>query len=374
MATVSVNSELVIFGTGAMFESCLNQILLVFGRLPVYVIDNDETKWGKHFLGIECRSPEFITTMKNPSVVIMVKRYSHIVEQLLHLGIKPQSIYTLFFDRAYDVISQIKSVDISFSENVAYEKSASTNRLKGKYALITGASRGIGFTIAKTLAFYGVNIIAIARAKQHCEKLIEVCSSYPVDIQPYGVDLMDSQALKVFLEEEVADVEIDILVNSAGVAPKGLSNIWNQQQADYLSAYQVNTIAPVLLSSHIIPNMMKRGFGRVINISSNIRHRPAEMAYACSKAALDKYVFDMAHELQNSGVLMSCFDPGWVRTDMGGEAAPNGLDSIMPGALMPLLLDDYVQGQWFSAEDYVGMTLDDACKYAFKRCRKAGRA
>jgi NAD(P)-dependent dehydrogenase (short-subunit alcohol dehydrogenase family) len=76
------------------------------------------------------------------------------------------------------------------------------------------------------------------------------------------------------------------------------------------------------------------------------------MAYAASKAALDKFVRDTVIRLRDTGVTMNLLDPGWLRTDLGGPNAPNAVESVMPGALVPALVENDVQGTWFSAQDY----------------------
>ena len=106
---------------------------------------------------------------------------------------------------------------------------------------------------------------------------------------------------------------------------------------DYLKHYAVNTVAPIRICYRLIPPMIKRGFGRVINISSTIQKRPGEMAYACSKAALSKFVHDMAPGLEGTGVMMSLVCPGYVRSDMGGPNAPHRVESVIPGALLGAL-------------------------------------
>jgi NAD(P)-dependent dehydrogenase (short-subunit alcohol dehydrogenase family) len=98
--------------------------------------------------------------------------------------------------------------------------------------------------------------------------------------------------------------------------------------------------------------MIERGFGRVVNITSGIKDQPELMAYAASKAALDKYVYDMAPHLAGTGVTMNLLDPGWLRTDLGGPQAPNAVESVLPGAMVPVLLEDGSCGKWFSAQDY----------------------
>ena len=127
-----------------------------------------------------------------------------------------------------------------------------------------------------------------------------------------------------------------------------------------METYKVNVLAPIRLCQALIPGMKQRGFGRIVNISTTIRLRPNEMAYSCSKAALDKFVHDIRPELEGSGVMMSIADPGWLSTDMGGAQAPNPVESAFPGILLGALLDGDVQGRWITAQDYAGMSLESA--------------
>ena len=104
----------------------------------------------------------------------------------------------------------------------------------------------------------------------------------------------------------------------------------------------------------LLPHMLARKFGRIVQVTSGIRDQPELMAYAASKAALDKFVRDTVIRLQGTGVTMNLLDPGWLRTDLGGPLAPGSVESVMPGALVPALVDDDVQAKWFSAQDSVG--------------------
>ena len=130
------------------------------------------------------------------------------------------------------------------------------------------------------------------------------------------------------------------------------TDIYSATHDEYLKSFLVNTIAPITICNIIIPQMIKRGFGRVVNVTSGIKDEPQLMPYAASKAALDKFVFDMANHLKGTGVLMNLMDPGWLRTDLGGPNAPNPVESVLPGALVPVLLEEQVCGKLFRAQDF----------------------
>ena len=106
--------------------------------------------------------------------------------------------------------------------------------------------------------------------------------------------------------------------------------------------------------------MIERRWGRVINLISGINMQPQLAPYAISKAALKKYVEDFVPILKDSGVAMNSLDPGWLKTDMGGQEAPNSVDSVIPGALVPALLSHSVSGREFKAQDYAGMSIEQA--------------
>jgi NAD(P)-dependent dehydrogenase (short-subunit alcohol dehydrogenase family) len=106
--------------------------------------------------------------------------------------------------------------------------------------------------------------------------------------------------------------------------------------------------------------MLEQRWGRVVNLTSGIADQPQLTAYAVSKAAVDKYVRDFAPSLSGSGVMMNLLDPGWLRTDLGGPNAPGDPASVIPGGLVPALLDDGISGRFFRAQDYAGLSLADA--------------
>jgi NAD(P)-dependent dehydrogenase (short-subunit alcohol dehydrogenase family) len=92
-------------------------------------------------------------------------------------------------------------------------------------------------------------------------------------------------------------------------------------------------------------------------VTSGIDKTPQLAAYGASKWAIDKFTDDLAAELKDTGVLVSRLDPGWLRTDMGSQRAPNDPGTVLPGALVPVLLpDEAPNGQFFRAQELRGKT------------------
>ena len=128
----------------------------------------------------------------------------------------------------------------------------------------------------------------------------------------------------------------------------------------------MNTIAPMMITYHFLPAMVRRGFGRIVNTTSGIRNDPYQAGYSASKAALDKVTVDLAGLYDGTDVMINLTDPGWCRTDLGGPHAPNSPESSLPGVLIGVFLDDKRSGRCFAAPDFHGMTLPQAVAFAQK--------
>ena len=228
----------------------------------------------------------------------------------------------------------------------------------GKWALITGASRGVGRQIAKGLATKKCNLVLHSRNKKHTQKVENELTNNEIDIHHLKGDFIDPQkATEVAKKAEKISGGIDILYNNAAIQVPMFED-FNAPVAEYQKAFNVNTIAPIKICDIILPKMKKRGWGRIINLTSGIQDQPELTPYAISKAALDKYVKDMVCKLEGSNVLMNLLDPGWLRTDMGGPQAPNSVESVLPGALVPALLEKEAgSGQLYEAQDYRNKNL-----------------
>jgi NAD(P)-dependent dehydrogenase (short-subunit alcohol dehydrogenase family) len=230
--------------------------------------------------------------------------------------------------------------------------------LQGKTALITGASRGIGRQIAMELGRRGCTVILHSRTTAHTQTLYSELNQKGVTAYQIDAELSDTAAVRS-LYTRIVDKwgPIDIVYNNAAIMTPYHDDIFITNGDEYILSFKVNTIAPITLCNLVIPDMIKRNYGRIVNVTSGIRDQPQLMAYAASKAALDKYVYDMAVHLKGTGVTMNLLDPGWLRTDLGGPNAPNTVESVIPGAIIPVLQNDDICGKWFSAQEYAGKII-----------------
>jgi 3-oxoacyl-[acyl-carrier protein] reductase len=232
---------------------------------------------------------------------------------------------------------------------------------RGKWALVTGASRGVGQQIATGLAQLGCNVALHSRHESHTAALADTLRKKGVSVLTFAAELDDSSAVDAMLDKLLAAVpQLDVLYNNAAIMTPWQTDPWATPAGDFRRSFEVNFITAVRICSRLVPLMIARGWGRVINVSSGIADQPQLSAYAASKAALDKYVRDFAPSLAGSGVTMNLLDPGWLRTDLGGPNAPNDVSSVMPGALVPALLNDGVSGKMFRAQDFAGKSLEQA--------------
>lgn len=126
---------------------------------------------------------------------------------------------------------------------------------------------------------------------------------------------------------------------------------------------EVNVYALITICNHFLPKMQEAGYGRIINFTSGITRMPELEPYAISKAAVSKYTEDMAILLEGGNVIMNLMTPGWVKTQMGGSEATLSVEDMLPGVLVPTLLDEGGPcGVLYNVPSYVGLTLEEALK------------
>ncbi len=230
--------------------------------------------------------------------------------------------------------------------------------IKGKWALVTGASRGIGRQVSLGLADYGCNVILHSRDLAHTGLLAAALSAKGVEVRQISAELGEPDQVETMLTQLLNEgPNVDILYNNAAIQIGYREDWLNVPTEEIRKSFEVNCTALIRICHRLIPGMIQRGWGRVINVTSGVKDQPQLIAYAVSKAAVDKFVLDTAEHLKDKGVLMNLMDPGWLRTDLGGSNAPGSVESVLPGALVPVLIDDGTVAKLFHAQDWAGKEI-----------------
>ena len=237
--------------------------------------------------------------------------------------------------------------------------------LKDKWSLVTGASRGVGSHISEGLAQLGSNVVLHSRELSHTRQLAARLEALGVKVVTVSGELSDQAQVDAMLDAALRQAgQIDILYNNAAIMTLYRENPWAIPAEDFRKSFEVNVISLARICLRLAPPMLARRWGRVVNLTSGIAEQPELSAYSISKAAVDKLVRDFVPRLAGSGVQMNLLDPGWLRTDLGGPKAPNDPSSVIPGALVPALLDNGESGRFFRAQDYAGLSLAQALEKA----------
>ncbi|SDB31587.1 Short-chain dehydrogenase [Ruminococcaceae bacterium FB2012] len=237
--------------------------------------------------------------------------------------------------------------------------------VRGRWALITGAARGIGYGAALFMAEQGCNLILQGRTAEHCGKALAEVKALGVQAYAVGAEFSDTAQVEKMLKEiDALGVRVDIVLNNAGVQVAYRTDYLSTPAEDYDRSFKINTIAPMMITYHFLPKMEAQGFGRIVNTTSGIRLEPEQAGYSASKAALDKVTMDLASKYNGTDVCINITDPGWCRTDLGGPHAPNAPESSLPGVVVGAFIDDKRSGRNFAAGYFHGMTLAEAVKKA----------
>ncbi len=213
------------------------------------------------------------------------------------------------------------------------------NQLRGRRAIVTGASRGIGVYIAKALAERGVDLALAARSAEALEQTRRQCEAFGVKAIAVACDVSspdDQRRLVAAAERDLGAV--DILVNNAGIEyTESLSNL-SREQIDALLLTNLN--APIWLTKLVLPSMQKAGRGAIVNVASLAGKSPTPFAtiYAASKAGLIGFSRSLQSELAGSGVTVGVVCPGfvsdagmWAEHEAGGVVkAPSMARPVSP--------------------------------------------
>ncbi|WP_062269359.1 SDR family oxidoreductase [Endozoicomonas arenosclerae] len=187
---------------------------------------------------------------------------------------------------------------------------------------ITGANRGIGLELSRQFLASGRNVIAACRDANQATELRELAPSPQLEL----VDLeVTSQESLSQLAAKLDEKTIDIVINNAGVfGPFDTAVGFNDVQG-WLDTFSVNTIAPMQVTSALLPNLKASDRPKVITVSSQMgslhREEQGALAYRTSKAAVNKAMQILSMELDEHDIIVCPVHPGWVQTDMGGSEA-----------------------------------------------------
>lgn len=210
-----------------------------------------------------------------------------------------------------------------------------------KSALVTGANRGIGLEVARQLAAAGQRVILGVRSLADGKAAAATLAAKGGEARVLRLDVADPASIAAALAELERDrIDVDVLVNNAGVYRDGDS--FTVPMAAVRESMEVHFFGPLALCRGLVPGMVRRGYGRVVNVSSGYGAfsdgLPGDAAYSLSKAALNALTLKLARETSGD-VKINAGCPGWVRTRMGGRSAHHsveeGADTIVWLATLP---------------------------------------
>ncbi|HEY2331007.1 MAG TPA: SDR family oxidoreductase [Acidimicrobiales bacterium] len=230
--------------------------------------------------------------------------------------------------------------------------------IKGKTAIITGASRGIGKQLAVELGRRGANVVVAARTVERHRRLpgsigetVDAVKAAGGDAVAVQMDLMVPSDIEALGREAIAHFGgIDILVNNAADTSGGTPSILDLDRSEWLRQFDTNLHGPFSLMQAVLPSMVERGGGIIVNLTSGagdlMPPRPAapdgsgpihigeRLAYGASKAALNRLGNMIAPELRQHGVAVVTVDPGFTRTELVDLMGERGM--VDPEAAIPM--------------------------------------
>ena len=198
--------------------------------------------------------------------------------------------------------------------------------LTGKTALVTGATGGIGGEIAKALHAQGATVAISGRSQDKLDKLAKELGS---NVHTVVADLSNNDGIAALVKDaDEAMGQIDILVNNAGLTRDNLS--MRMKEEEWQEVLNVNLTAPFMIAKACQRGMMKRRFGRIINISSVVgtTGNPGQCNYVASKAGLMGWTKSMGMEIASRGITVNCVAPGFIATAMTEALDDNQKEKI----------------------------------------------
>jgi len=223
--------------------------------------------------------------------------------------------------------------------------------LKGKTALVTGSSGGLGWTLARGLAEHGARIVLNGRSENKLASAAAALWDAGHDVAVYAFDVTDSRQVQEAVERIEREIgPIEILVNNAGITRRG--PLTELPQHDWDAVLQTNLTAPFLVAREVAKGMIERRRGKVVNICSLMSDlaRPTTGAYAAAKGGLKMLTKAMATEWTKHNVQVNGIGPGYFITEMTQKLADDpAFDSWIKGRTPA--------NRWGKPEELIGLTV-----------------
>lgn len=226
--------------------------------------------------------------------------------------------------------------------------------LEGKVALVTGAAYGIGFAIAKALNEAGAKIAFNCRSQHHMDEALKAYEAEGISVKGYICDVCDEESVKNMVKDIENDLGVvDILVNNAGIIKR--VPMCDMKTEDFRQVIDIDLVAPFIMAKAVIPGMIEKGHGKIINICSMMSElgRETVSAYASAKGGLKMLTKNICSEYGEYNIQCNGIGPGYIATP---QTAP--LREVQPdGSRHPFdkfIISKTPAGKWGVPEDLAG--------------------
>lgn len=230
-------------------------------------------------------------------------------------------------------------------------------RLDGKVALVTGAAYGIGFAIAEALAGAGAKIVFNCRSQSNMDKALAAYAEKGIDAKGFICDVSVEEQVQQMVKEIKESVgPIDILFNNAGIIKR--IPMLEMDCAEFRQVVDIDLVAPFIVSKAVIPDMIKRGGGKIVNICSMMSElgRETVSAYAAAKGGLKMLTRNIASEYGEYNIQCNGIGPGYIATQQNAvlrERQPDG----SPHPFDSFILAKTPAARWGTPEDLAGAAV-----------------